>query len=254
MFILPGVDNPGLEAGIGTDGEKMGVGHQLVADFLVQAGIQQGDEHKYFLPLGRVIGFLQESADILSFGVSQGRIHGHVDVLLSGIITKPVLERLPVGVVAVNHGHVRGTHRTGCANHDFTLGDVTFRKKPRIGFLGVDALQFHAGASGHQNRQTVLARVAKNVLRVVGIVRADYGMAGIGAFLGMGEFVSEGIQIFRFFIVITQVQPYGVVHAVLGQRNGVLGHFYTPLPLLLDFLGQNDIDIQNHFFLGILRG
>ena len=119
-----------------------------------------------------------------------------MDFLLGGIESEPVLERLPVGIVAVYHGHVRSAHGTGSPNHNLALGNVTFREEPRIGFLGVNALQFHTGAGGHQNRQTVLARVAKNVLRVVGIVRAHHGMAGVCALLRMDERVAQGIQVF----------------------------------------------------------
>ena len=128
-----------------------------------------------------------------------------MQLALSGVVAKPVHERLAVDVVAIDERHVGGVQGLCGREHDLALGDVALGEEPGVGVAGIGTLQLGTGTGGHDHRQPRLRGVAQEGLCIVGVVGADDGMTGVVALAGVGEVEGQLVQVFGVLVVVAQV-------------------------------------------------
>ena len=83
-----------------------------------------------------------------------------MQLALGGIVAEPVVERLSVGVVAVDQCHIDIDHLGNACHHNLTLCDVALGQEPCMGVAGIGTLQLRTGTGGHDNRQAVACGIA----------------------------------------------------------------------------------------------
>ena len=118
--------------------------------------------------------------------------------------------------------------------HDLALRDVALGEKPRVGAARFDALQFAACAGGHDDGQTGGCGVVENGAGVVAVIRANDGVATVGALLGVCQGVGQLFEVLGIFIVEAQVNLHLLALGNLCPLKFVEGHVHGVRQLAVD--------------------
>ena len=168
--------------------------------------IAEGDTYHQASVLAVGCQSVEERLQVHAFLIGDDTLASHVQLTLGSVVAEPVVERLSVGVVAVDEGHVHVNHLGNACHHDFTLRDIALGQEPGIRVAGVGTLQLGTGTGRHDNRQAVASGIAQDVLRMRRMVGTDNGMARVVASLGVSQFVGQVIEVLGILVMVAQVQ------------------------------------------------